>query len=156
MFNTLEIKKILVTTDFSEFSHYAFGYAIILAEKFDAELSIVHVIQPTITPSDFAWAAPPPNLSSEHDELVEQSLDRLADELIPDNIRRKTILTHGSPAREIIETGRKEKVDMIIMSTHGLGGLSHVLFGSTTEKVVRKSPCPVLTIRHPEHKFEMP
>ena len=56
MSNTLNIKKILVTTDFSEFSHYAFRYAITLAEKFDAELNIVHVIQPTITPSDFAWS----------------------------------------------------------------------------------------------------
>jgi len=154
--NTLNIKKILVTTDFSEFSHYAFRYAITLAEKFDAELNIVHVIQPTITPSDFAWATPPPNLSGEHDELVKQSLNRLVNKLIPDTIRSRIILTHGSPAREIIETGRNEKVDMILMSTHGLGGLSHVLFGSTAEKVVRKSPCPVLTIRHPEHKFEMP
>lgn len=156
MSDILEIKKILVTTDFSEFSRYAFGYATSLAEKFDAELIIVHVIQPTITPSDFAWAAPPPNLSGEQDELVKQSMERLVDELIPDSIKSQIILTHGTPAREIIETGRKENAGMIIMSTHGLGGLSHVLFGSTAEKVVRKSPCPVLTIRHPEHKVEMP
>ncbi|MFQ6607376.1 MAG: universal stress protein [Fidelibacterota bacterium] len=156
MSDTIALKKIMITTDFSEFSRYAFRYATILAEKFTAELIIVHVIQPTITPADFAWAVPPPNLSGEFDELAKQSLDRLAKELIPNSIKSRTILTHGSPAREIIETGRKENVDMIIMSTHGLGGLSHVLFGSTTEKVVRKSPCPVLTIRHPEHKFEMP
>jgi len=156
MANTFDIKKILITTDFSEFSRYAFGYATTLAEKFEAELIILHVIQPTITPSDIAWAAPPPNLSGEHDELVKQSLERLVDKLIPNSIKSRTILSHGSPAREIIETGRKENADVIIMSTHGLGGLSHVLFGSTAEKVVRKSSCPVLIIRHPEHKFEMP
>ncbi|HIC51665.1 MAG TPA: universal stress protein, partial [Candidatus Marinimicrobia bacterium] len=72
MANTFDIKKILITTDFSEFSRYAFGYATTLAEKFEAELIILHVIQPTITPSDIAWAAPPPNLSGEHDELVKQ------------------------------------------------------------------------------------
>ncbi|MFQ6673629.1 MAG: universal stress protein [Fidelibacterota bacterium] len=151
-----EFKKILVTTDFSDYARYAFKHAVAIAEKFDAELIVMHVIQPTVSPADYAWAAPPPNLSAQHEKYCTESLSGLVEELIPESIKSDTLLAHGAPFREIIAASREHSIDLIVMATHGLGGLSHVLFGSTTEKVVRKSPCPVLTIRHPEHKFEMP
>ena len=62
----------------------------------------------------------------------------------------------GSPFYEIIRYAKEQDVDLIIMGTHGRGGLVHVLLGSVAEKVVRKSPCPVLTVRHPEHEFVHP
>lgn len=151
-----EFKKILVTTDFSDYSKYAFQHAISIARKFDADLILMHVIQPTITPADYAWASPPPDVASQHEKYCRESLSKLVKERIPEDIRAETLLAHGAPFREIIEASRKNSVDLIVMATHGLGGLSHVLFGSTTEKVVRKSPCPVLTVRHPEHTFKMP
>ncbi|MEE9165880.1 MAG: universal stress protein [Candidatus Neomarinimicrobiota bacterium] len=156
MAETYTIRKILVTTDFSDYSKYAFTHAVAIAEKFKAELVVIHVIQPTITPADYAWVAPPTTLQSEHEKNCRESLEKLVSEVIPEGIKVDTLLAHGAPLREIIDTVRKKKIDLIVMATHGLGGLSHVLFGSTSEKVVRKSPCPVLTVRHPEHKFEMP
>ena len=62
----------------------------------------------------------------------------------------------GEPFIEIIRKAKKEHADIIVMGTHGRTGLDHVFFGSTAEKVVRKSPCPVLTIRLPGKKFRMP
>ena len=150
------IQKILFTTDFSEYSLYALNHATAIAEKFNAELTLIHVIQPTITPADYAWVGPPPNLPDEHETQYRESLSQIIEEHVPKNIKTDTILVYGAPFREIISAGRKRGMDLIIMATHGLGGLSHVLFGSTAEKVVRKSPCPVLTVRHPKHKFQMP
>ena len=66
------------------------------------------------------------------------------------------VFREGEPFVEIIRRARKDSVDLIVMGTHGRTGLDHVLFGSTAEKVVRKSPCPVLTVRLPGRRFSMP
>ena len=68
----------------------------------------------------------------------------------------KTLLKKGVAFYEIIKTVKEESVDLVVMGTHGRTGLDHILFGSTAEKVVRKSPCPVLTIRLPGKRFKMP
>ncbi len=65
-------------------------------------------------------------------------------------------MLRGRPFLELIRYARREQMDLIVMGTHGRAGLSHVLMGSVAEKVVRKSPCPVLTIRHPDQRFQMP
>jgi nucleotide-binding universal stress UspA family protein len=65
----------------------------------------------------------------------------------------KTIIKTGKPFIEIIETATEEDVDLIIIATHGHSGVEHILFGSTAEKVVRKAPCPVLTLREPAKGF---
>lgn len=156
MTDSPDFKKILVTTDFSDYSKYAFRHAIAIAKKFDAELILIHVIQPTITPADYAWATPPADVAVQHEKYCRESLSKLVKDQVPEEMKAEILLAHGAPFREIIRASRDHDVDLIVMATHGLGGLSHVLFGSTTEKVVRKSPCPVLTVRHPEHNFEMP
>ena len=68
----------------------------------------------------------------------------------------KRFIARGFPADEIVSFARNNGIDLIVMSTHGRTGLKHVLLGSTTEKIVRMAPCPVLSIRHPEHEFVMP
>jgi nucleotide-binding universal stress UspA family protein len=65
-------------------------------------------------------------------------------------------VAYGRPFAEIIAYAREHAIDLIVMATHGRGAIAHVLLGSTTEKVVRKSSCPVLTIRTSDHPFEMP
>ena len=62
----------------------------------------------------------------------------------------------GGPYVEIVTFARENDIDMIVMGTHGRGFVAHMLMGSVAEKVVRKAPCPVLTVRLPEHKFEHP
>ena len=65
----------------------------------------------------------------------------------------REIVTQGKPSAEIVRVAREENVDMIVLGTHGAGLLDKALFGSTTERVVRKAPCPVLTCRLAEHEF---
>ena len=65
-------------------------------------------------------------------------------------------LRKGSPFLEIVRYAKDKNIDLIVLGTHGRSGLSHVLLGSVAERVVRKAPCPVLTVRHPEHEFVMP
>ena len=66
------------------------------------------------------------------------------------------IFAAGLPFMEIIKAAKEQKADMIVMGTHGRTGLEHVLMGSVAEKVVRRAPCPVLTVKHPDHEFKMP
>ena len=62
----------------------------------------------------------------------------------------------GHPSLEIIRYAKDHEIDIIVMGTHGRTGVGHMLMGSVAEKVVRKAPCPVLTVRHPDHEFVMP
>jgi nucleotide-binding universal stress UspA family protein len=87
---------------------------------------------------------------------VRDALERLVKENQLERFKVHREVREGSPFYEIIQHAKEKNVDLIVMGTHGHSGLAHVLLGSVTEKVVRKSPCPVLTIRHPEHEFIHP
>ena len=151
-------KKILFCTDFSEDAHWAFTYALNLATTFKAGLLILHVTPEPVHPEQLSFYLPPEKL----DELramqkkeIDQNLNHYLKQL--GNFKDiRMIVKEGEPFVEIIGTAKKESADLIVMGTHGRTGLDHVLFGSTAEKVVRKSPCPVLTIRLPGRQFTMP
>ncbi|MCF7803417.1 MAG: universal stress protein [Candidatus Marinimicrobia bacterium] len=152
-----DIKNILYTTDFSEYSKYALPYAVEMVEKFNGTLHCMYVVEPINAPVDFGWTQVNyAELEENHTEHAKKSLDSIIEEDVPAGIPTRSEVRLGRSFKEIIDYARENDIDMIVMATHGLSGLSHILFGSTTEKVVRKSPCPVLTIRHPEHEFEMP
>ncbi len=152
----MKIKKLLLTTDFSDYASYALKYAVEFADKFKAEIGLLHVIEPIIAPTDFTWENYDiAELEKKSREYTQQSLEKIIREKIPDKIKAVSIIRYGRSFEEIIRCAKEESYDIIVMSTHGLTGISHILFGSTAEKVVRKSPVPVLTVRDPEHKFEM-
>lgn len=153
---SFDINKILVTTDFSGYSRVAFPKAIALARKFDASVLLLHVIQPIITPSEYTWGVQPVELQREHEQHCQVAIEKLVSEHFPDDFNVSAHILHGIPFKEIINFSRDEEIDLIVISTHGLTGLSHIIFGSTAEKIVRKSVCPVLVVRDPAHKFEMP
>jgi nucleotide-binding universal stress UspA family protein len=144
----LSIKKILVTTDFSEPSYKGLDAAIDLAELFHAELAIVHVLAVLPpNPSD-------PNISFEVPEFEaivhKDSCDKLQEIVktrIPAGIKAEPIIGHGHAAKEIIRIAGEEKVDLIVIATQGHTGWSHLLLGSVAEKVIRHSPCPVFCVR---------
>jgi nucleotide-binding universal stress UspA family protein len=149
------IKKILVPIDFSDYSKSSLRYAVNYAKHFNASLVIVYVIEPVIYPPDFSMgqiAIPTPGL--EMDKRAEDELNKLAEKEIPAGLSVKKIIKSGKPFVEIIETAAEEDVDLIIIATHGHSGVEHILFGSTAEKVVRKAPCPVLTLREPAKGFK--
>lgn len=150
----VQMKKILVPVDFSDYSKHALRYAIEFAKQFDAELILISVIEPMIYPADFSMGqvaipATDQNLS----ERVEEELKTLEEKEIAGHVKSKRIIKSGKPFFEINETARDEDVDLIIIATHGHTGVEHLLFGSTAEKVVRKAPCPVLSLREPIKGF---
>jgi len=152
-------KKILFCTDFSENSHWAFTYALNLAKNYKSKLFILHVTPVPNHPEQLSIYLPPGKLQ----ELIIAQKNELEKELNTHYLRKlkefknyKVLFKEGEPFMEIIQMAKKESVDLIVMGTHGRTGLDHVLFGSTAEKVVRKSPCPVLTIRLPGKRFKMP
>ncbi len=152
-------KKILFCTDFSDNSHYAFGYALDLAKTYKAFLLIFHVTPPPVHPEQLSIYLPPERI-----EELKKSHQQEVDHLLKEHYLKKigtfknvkVIFQEGEPFVEIIRRAKKESADLIVMGTHGRTGLDHVFFGSTAEKVVRKSPCPVMTIRLPGKRFRMP
>lgn len=144
------IKTILFATDFSESSDYAYQYADSLAKQYKARLILVHVINEPVDLRGFYV----PHISFEKlEEEIEQGARKMMEKFCRTNIRDfenyETCILPGIPYDEIIKKGVESSADLIVMATHGRTGLDHVLFGSTAEKVVRKSPVPVLTIRKP-------
>jgi nucleotide-binding universal stress UspA family protein len=154
----IDLHRIAVPTDFSKYSQTALTYAAAFAEKFGAELYLLHVVQDlAVFIPDMVTVAPP--LAPSVDQLsaaVREALDRLVKEEHLQRFKVHKEVREGTPFYEIIRFAKEADIDLIVMGTHGHSGLAHVLLGSVTEKVVRKAPCPVLTVRHPEHEFVHP
>jgi len=150
-----EIKKILVPIDFSDYSKNALGYAADFAKLFNAELILIYVVEPVIYPPDFSMGQiAVPSMDIELDKRAKEELENLAKKQIPKELKTEILVKTGKPFIEIIETAGEIKADLIIIATHGHSGVEHMLFGSTAEKVVRKAPCPVLTLRDPIKGFQ--
>jgi len=152
-------KKIIFCTDFSENSHHAFTYALNLAKTYKSKLVLLHVTPEPAHPEQLSIYLSPERLEelkiSQKRELNQQLRTHYLDKMERFKDYQVVIKT-GEPFFEIIRLSRKEKADLIVMGTHGRTGLDHIIFGSTAEKVVRKSTCPVLTVRLPGKKFTMP
>lgn len=156
----IRLKRILVPTDFSEFSSVALRYGCEFAQQFEAELHVLNVVwyplhsvvdlPPGHTEKSYA------DYEKELRETAEQQLRNLCVDPLTDPDRVKFVTQGGSPIVEIVRYSRTNEIDLIVLGTHGLTGLKHLLMGSVAENVVRKSTCPVLTVRHPEHEFVMP
>lgn len=154
----INIKKILVPTDFSETSKFAMQYAIEFAKSFNAELEIVHVI---FDESQIVAFYLPQVTFQNLDQELEESAKKQMDDFLasfPDlqGITYTVKMLKGTAFLEIINEAKEANVDLIIIGTHGRSGIEHVLFGSTAEKVVRKAPCPVFTVKPKNFKFVMP
>ena len=144
-------KTILFATDFSPSSEHAFKYALSLARKFESRLGIIHVINEPVDLRGFYV----PHISFDQLEAeIEQGALKLMAEFCTRNAGDypgiETFVVPGIPYDEIIKKAGELSADLVVVGTHGRTGLDHVLFGSTAEKVVRKSPVPVMTIRIPE------
>jgi len=148
----IHIKRILHPTDFSELSLVALRYAVSFAETFESDLYIIHVVDEayqywTMMGPETTPVGPPPDelLKLSESELAKFTANHLAEFKRP--ITREVAL--GRPYHEIIRYAGENKIDLVVLGTHGRGGLRHALLGSVAERVVRKAPCPVLTIRDP-------
>jgi nucleotide-binding universal stress UspA family protein len=139
---------ILVPIDFSDHSKYALNYAISVATTFGSDLILVYIVEPAVYPADLGFGQVTlPNIEQELAERGKSELQELVKVRVGSRLKCKTIVRIGRPFQEIIHTSREEKVDLIVIATHGHTGVEHLFFGSTTEKVVKKAPCPVLIVR---------
>ena len=160
----IALKRILVGTDFSEASTAALKYGVALAQAFRARLHLLHV-------------------AGRQDVEVMVERQRVIDEFLRDpdapaagrNAARELLRDllppgagtaeveyvlrasgAGGPYVEITRYARERDIDLIVVGTHGRGFIGHLLMGSVAEKLVRNAPCPVLTVRHPQHEFVLP
>ena len=148
------IKKILVPIDFSDYSKKALQYTVKFATSLKAELFLVYVIEPMVYPADLSMGQMViPQSEVNLSEKAQIELEELALNEIGASLQYNILIKTGKPFMEIIESASELEVDLIIISTHGHTGVEHLLFGSTSEKVVRKAPCPVLTLREPIKGF---
>ena len=146
----IKFQVIVVPVDFSDYSLRALPYAVSLAERFGARLKIVYINEPSLQVSDVAWVGVDERTIDE-DHLTEarRALEKLVLDKIPTDISVDAEILTGDPVDKIVAYATDQNADLIIMATHGRGGLSHVLMGSVAEHVVRKGPCPVLTLKQP-------
>ena len=151
----IRLNRVLVPTDFSEHSKSAVRYGCELASKFGADLHLLHVVeQLPVMYSEGAIFTP----ETEAELLAEATnlLDRTPEDIDVTSLKVTRATLQGHPLVEITRYAKENEIDLIVIGTHGRTGLVHMLLGSVAEKVVRKAPCPVLTVHHPEHEFVKP
>ncbi len=155
------IKKILAPTDFSELSQAGVRHALELAKAFGAEITVYHVIssaelmeipKETVEGLDEHALHTLRHPLKSYQQAMSRFLKKHFSDLIP-GIKIREKVEMGAPDKNIVNLAEQEGSDMIVMSTHGRTGLSHILVGSVTEKVVRQAHCPVFSI-HPKWKEE--
>ena len=144
----LALNRILVPIDFSAHSKNALRYAVPLAHQFGASLHLVYVVEPTVYPADLGFGQVVyPNFEEELVDKGREELKSLIKEEIAGSAVATATVRTGKPHQEILLEAKERNADMIVMATHGHTGVEHMLFGSTAERIVRNSKCPVLTIR---------
>ena len=152
----ITLKNILVATDFSEPSDAALTYGRTLARTFHATLHLVHVVG-NLSSGVYgaeAYAVAMPELQRDIEDAARRQLDdRLIDNDEHPVATRRVLLTSDVPAAALVDYAGRERIDLIVTGTNGRAGIAHLLMGSVAERVVRTAPCPVLTVRHPEHEF---
>jgi nucleotide-binding universal stress UspA family protein len=154
----IDLRRILVPTDFSKSSANALTYGAEFAAKFEAEIHLLHVVQDLALFIPEAVMVAPPMMPpvEQFVSAARIALDRSVQELARTDVRIVPEVAEGTPFEEIVRFAREQNIDLIVMGTHGHTGLAHLFLGSVADKVVRRAPCPVLTVRHPEHEFVHP
>jgi nucleotide-binding universal stress UspA family protein len=146
-------QKIVAPTDFSPASALALDAAALLAKQFGASVVLLYVYDPTLLSPLYAVPGAGAVLEAtprapEFEENVRREMAHLRDERLAGVTRVElAVKQHASAAEGICEAAAEAGADLIVISTHGRTGLSHVLIGSVAERVVRHAPCPVLTLR---------
>ena len=141
------ITKILVPTDFSEHADTALQYAAAISQKFEAPLVLVHVYASPVIPVPDGYVIVSATELADLRSRLQEGLERdkaKAEALGAHQV--ETVLAEGTAWEQIVETAKQRGADFIVMGTHGRTGLSHLILGSTAEKVVRKANCAVLTV----------
>ena len=144
----MQINNILVPIDFSKHSQKALAYASEIAQSYNAQLQVLHIIEETMHPAFSVTGKSSifdlvPGIKDDSKERTEKMLK----EFVSDKVKSKIFIKGGRAANDIIKFAKENPTDLIVIATHGLTGLEHMLLGSVTEKVVRMAHCPVFTVK---------
>ena len=151
----ISLKTVLVATDFSEPSEVAVRYGRALADAFHASLHILHVVPDSMA---LPWATRADGLAMadvqrQWEREANQRLQRMLPKQEREALHATLVTRAGDPVRQITSYAVETSADLVVLGTHGRGPVAHMLMGSVAERVVRTAPCPVLTVRHPQHEF---
>ena len=150
----IKLKKVLVPTDFSDSARQALRYGMSFAKEYGAELTVLHVVENlTVGYASDLFPVPMAEVFQEISGYAKAELAKLGQEARARGLGVRELVIQGKPSAEIIRFAAENEIDVIVLGTHGKGMLDQALFGSTTERVVRRAPCPVLTVRLAEHEF---
>ncbi len=148
----MQIRTILLPTDFSECGNFALSYAASLARTFNASIICLNVIEPivpTVGYSGMTEPLPIADITEQLEDSAERELPNLAECDDCEGLNVEEMVVHGDAAAEIVRVGKERGVDLIVIASHGRTGLGRILFGSTAEAVVRHAHCPVLVVKPP-------
>jgi len=148
----MQIRSILLPTDFSECAGHAVPAAASLARTWKARLVCLHVIEPIMPAvgwTPIAEPLPVTDISEQLEDSATRELPKIAQCEECAGLDVEDVIAHGEAASEIVRVARERGVDLIVISSHGRTGLGRILFGSTAESVVRYAPCPVLVVKPP-------
>ena len=140
--------KIICPIDFSKISMEALDMAADFAVTCGGKLVVIHVLEPILAPTDFSFG--PLTMNDVEDKLADRAMEGLKQAVSALPLPEEKIelrVARGIASQEIIKIVEETKGDLIVMGTHGYTGITHALLGSTAERVVRKAPCPVLTMK---------
>jgi universal stress protein A len=148
------LRKILVPVDHSDCSRAALEYALFLAERFDAEIEVLHVVETPPGGEEHTVVKPDTGEEELLSDLLMQQGEKAATEFLAPFVQGRTIpiarsLLTGQPAKVIAAAAADRQADLIVMGTHGRSGFDRLIMGSVTERVLRSAPCPVVVVRHP-------
>jgi nucleotide-binding universal stress UspA family protein len=144
-----QIRRIIVGTDFSEGSDAALKRALELAAVFDASVDMVHVVQPGLVYAPTGLLATGLPEAPELYAQIDEALSARAAQAAAVKVACQTNSLTGFPPHELAEHARKTGADLIVVGTHGRTGIKHAVLGSVAERVVQRSPCPVLVVPQP-------
>ncbi|MFQ6091989.1 MAG: universal stress protein [bacterium] len=147
-------KRILVPVDFSEPCKNALRYAVSLGKLYGSHLDLLHVVEGWIHPAFYTtWDKTILDFVPDLKTRATEAMGQFAKDFDLESMRVENHVAEGNPHVQIVDFAEEKKADLIVIATRGLGAVDHILLGSTTDKVVRKAPCPVLTVKSQEHEF---
>jgi nucleotide-binding universal stress UspA family protein len=147
----ISLRRVLVAYDFSTYSQLAFQYALTLAQHYQADLHILHVLPaPIVDQPEIAWVGD--NINTPYHQAARRLQEAVPQEVyLWSNVKHS--VQYGQPYQEILSYAETNEIDLISIGAHGAGFGIHTLFGSNVDRVLRQARCPVL-IAHPLYQVE--
>ena len=153
----LQLRRILLPTDFSGCGNFALPYAASISKATGATVICLHVVEPIVPAVGYSGLAEPmpiADMTEQLEDSAERELPQITDCDELHGLKVEEVIVHGDAAAEIVRVAEERDVDLIVISSHGRTGIGRIIFGSTAEAVVRRAHCPVLVVKPPPEEEE--